>query len=362
MTELKSDIKEVLRKLLQYVGSLERHVTPEEIEEQWEEVEQRVLAEKRRRRVRRHLFFAGSMTAAAAVAVVVLVATLRHDPVAVPMAPGELRMAVAAPVNDLDLDYMLLKLPDNHNIRIMGNEAEISNSIDGTVTVNRHRVALGTTPGGVRQTARLSVPCGKRAKVTLADGSTIWVNSGTKLRYPLSFESDTRNIYAEGEVFLDVAADSRHPFVAETRGFDVMVYGTSFNVSAYPTDSTASVVLVRGSVKVLGAGKEPVKMVPGQLVNVKGNQPGEPRNVDVEKYVSWVDHILMYDEEPLGIVFERLHTVTGNEFVLGKGVSTIRVSGKLDLKYGLDNVLSAISFTAPVQFEERNGKIYVNRQ
>lgn len=362
MTELKSDIKEMLRMLLQYVGSLERHVTPEEIEEQWEEVEQRVLAEKRRRRVRRHLLFAGLMTAAAAVAVVVLVATLRHDPVAAPMAPGELRMAVAAPVNDLDLDYMLLKLPDNHNIRIMGNEAEISNSIDGTVTVNRHRVALGTAPGGVHQTARLSVPCGKRAKVTLADGSTIWVNSGTKLRYPLSFESDTRNIYAEGEVFLDVAADSRHPFIAETRGFDVTVYGTSFNVLAYPTDSTASVVLVRGLVKVSGAGKEPVKMYPGQLVNVKGNQAGEPRNVNVEKYVSWVDHLLMYEDESLGRVFERLHTVTGNEFVLGKGVSSIKVSGKLDLKYGLDNMLSAIAFTAPVKFEERNGKIYVDRQ
>lgn len=362
MTELKSDIKEVLRKLLLYVESLERHVMPEEIEVQWEEVEQRVLAEKRRRRIRRNLFFAGSMTAAAIVAVMVLVATLRLDPVAAPVAPAMSQMAVAAPDNDLELDYMLLRLPDNRNIRILGNEAEISNSVDGTVTVNRHRVELGTAPEGMCQTARLSVPCGKRAKVTLADGSTLWVNSGTKLRYPLSLESGTRSIYAEGEVFLDVAADSRHPFVAETRGFDVTVYGTSFNVSAYPTDSIASVVLVRGSVKVSGAGKEPVKMVPGQLVNVKGNQPGEPRNVDVEKYVSWVDHILMYDEEPLGIVFERLHTVTGNEFVLGKGVSTIKVSGKLDLKYGLDNVLSAISFTAPVQFEERNGKIYVNRQ
>lgn len=362
MTELKSDIKEVLRKLLQYVESLERHVMPEEIEVQWEVVEQRILAEKRRLRIRRNLFFAGSMTAAAIVAGMVLVATLRLDPVAAPVAPAMSQMAVTAPDNDLELDYMLLRLPDNRNIRILGNEAEIRNSIDGMVTVNRHRVALGTAPEGMRPTARLSVPCGKRAKVTLADGSIVWVNSGTKLRYPLSFESGIRSIYAEGEVFLDVAADSRHPFVAETRGFDVMVYGTSFNVSAYPTDSTASVVLVRGSVKVSGAGKEPVKMVPGQLVNVKGNQPGEPRNVDVEKYVSWVDHILMYDEEPLGIVFERLHTVTGNEFVLGKGVSTIRVSGKLDLKYGLDNVLSAISFTAPVQFEERNGKIFVNRQ
>ena len=97
-------------------------------------------------------------------------------------------------------------------------------------------------------------------------------------------------------------------------------------------------------------------------MDVRGNNPGAPRNVDVEKYVSWVDRLLVYDDEPLGTVFGRLHTVTGNEFVIGKGVSSIRVSGKLDLKYGLDNVLSAISFTAPVAFEERNGKIYVNRQ
>lgn len=361
MTDLKSAVKEVLRKMLQYVESLERHVTHEEIKEQWEDVKQRVRAEKRRLRLRRYLGFASSMTAAAVV-VMVLVVTLGQDHTGVSEGPAEPQMAVAASVDDLELDYMLLRLPDNRHIRIMGDEAEINNSLDGTVTVNNHRVADGAVPGGVRRTACLSVPCGKRAKVTLADGSAIWVNSGTKLRYPLSFDSGTRSIYAEGEVYLDVAADADHPFVAETRGFDVTVHGTSFNVMAYPADSIASVVLVRGSVKVSGTGKGTVEMVPGQLVDVRGNKPGEPRNVDVEKYVSWVDRLLMYDEEPLGTVLKRLHTVTGNEFVLGKGVSSIRVTGKLDLKYGLDNVLFAISFTAPVRFEERNGKIYVNRQ
>lgn len=361
MTDLKGTVREVLRKMLQYVESLERHVTPEEIEEQWEDVKQRVRAEKRRMRKRRYLVFASSMTAAAVVAMV-LVVTLGQDHTGAPAGPAEPQMAVAASADDLKLGYMLLRLPDNRHVRIMGDEAEISNSLDGAVTVNGHRVADGAAPGGERPTAWLSVPCGKRAKVTLADGSAIWVNSGTKLRYPLSFGSGTRSIYAEGEVYLDVAADADHPFVAETRGFDVTVHGTSFNVMAYPADSVASVVLVRGSVKVSGTGKGSVEMVPGQLVDVRGNNPGAPRNVDVEKYVSWVDRLLVYDDEPLGTVFGRLHTVSGNEFVLGKGVSSIRVSGKLDLKYGLDNVLSAISFTAPVAFEERNGKIYVNRQ
>ena len=265
-------------------------------------------------------------------------------------------------MNDEESDYIVLKLPDHRNIRIIGNEVEIINSGNGSVMVNGHKMALDAVTGGVSRTARLSVPRGKRARVTLADGSVVWVNSGTKLRYPLKFEKDFRYIYAEGEVFLNVTKDPSHPFIAETRGFDVKVYGTSFNLSAYPSDSIASVVLVGGSVKVAGKGNEDdVSMKPGELVNIKGSDAEMPRKVNVDKYVSWVDNLLVYDNEPLREVFNRLSTMTGKEFVLGKGVSVMRVSGKLDLKEGLGNVLSTISFAAPVRFEERDEKIYVSK-
>ena len=132
MTDLKGTVREVLRKMLQYVESLERHVTPEEIEEQWEDVKQRVRAEKRRMRKRRYLAFASSMTAAAVVAMV-LVVTLGQDHTGAPAGPAEPQMAVAASADDLKLGYMLLRLPDNRHVRIMGDEAEISNSLDGAV-------------------------------------------------------------------------------------------------------------------------------------------------------------------------------------------------------------------------------------
>lgn len=198
--------------------------------------------------------------------------------------------------------------------------------------------------------------------MTLSDGTHLWVNSGTRVIYPTHFEKEHREIYVEGEVFLDVYRNEKAPFIVRTKDFQVQVLGTSFNVSAYSLEKTSSVVLVKGSVNIKNHNRQQVKLTPGQLVNIHSNQLDAPQNVDVEPYICWIKNILMYTDDPLDKVFRKLNLYYGKEFVLDPEVESMQVSGKLDLKDKLEDVLHTISYSAPIEYKEVGDKIYVRKK
>ena len=119
---------------------------------------------------------------------------------------------------------------------------------------------------------RLTVPEGEHVDMTLSDGTRLYVNSGSEVEIPSVFDPEKRKIRMTGEVYLEVAKDAERPFFVETEDFDVRVYGTSFNVSAYPEDGVSSVVLVEGSVAV-SAGDMTRFIEPGQKMEISGGGP-----------------------------------------------------------------------------------------
>ena len=100
---------------------------------------------------------------------------------------------------------------------------------------------------------QLLVPYGKQTTLTLADGTRVWVNAGSRLIYPSAFDDDRREIYAEGEIYIEVTHDAARPFTVHTGKMDVRVLGTRFYVSSYGRDRTQEVVLRSGSVNVAPA-------------------------------------------------------------------------------------------------------------
>jgi ferric-dicitrate binding protein FerR (iron transport regulator) len=95
----------------------------------------------------------------------------------------------------------------------------------------------------------ITVPAGQTANLKLSDGTDIWLNSGSKLRYPETFKDQKREVFLEGEAFFDVTHNERHRFVVHTESYDVQVFGTQFNVEAYDRDHFVT-SLQSGSVKV----------------------------------------------------------------------------------------------------------------
>ena len=97
----------------------------------------------------------------------------------------------------------------------------------------------------------IDVPYGQRSQITLYDGTKVWLNSGTKFRYPVAFSSKTRDVYIEGEAFFDVVQNKNHPFLVYGGQLKVEVLGTLFNVCAYPDDDEIMTTLEEGSINAI---------------------------------------------------------------------------------------------------------------
>lgn len=149
---------------------------------------------------------------------------------------------------------------------------------------------------------------GSIMRYELPDHSVVWLNSGSKLRYPVVFQEDRRNVELTGEAYFEVEADKERPFyVNMTDGLKVYVYGTKFNVSAYGDDTSIETVLEKGKVNVITPQANELVLRPGErvLYNRESGQWTKDK-VDVYEKVAWKDGKLIFRNASLDEIFKRL--------------------------------------------------------
>ncbi|MBS7256298.1 FecR family protein [Flavobacterium branchiicola] len=152
------------------------------------------------------------------------------------------------------------------------------------------------------ETKQFSVKLGEHAEIKLSDGTQIWLNAGSILKYPKEFKGDTREVFLSGEAFFDVAKDKKHPFIIHTNKMDTKVLGTSFNVQAYPDQRTQEVSVLTGRVNVKSTvTEENVYVTPGQKVVFKSqsNKLQAFKDVPVNSISLWRKNIMVFEETPL---------------------------------------------------------------
>ena len=152
---------------------------------------------------------------------------------------------------------------------------------------------------------KLEVPRGGECMIKLDDGTKVWVNAETKLKYPVTFVGDRREVVLEGEAFFDVAKNEK-PFIVKTSFGDVRVLGTAFGISAYASESESYTTLVRGKVSVEREGIKPVVILPGEQVVTFKDGKMIKQEVDVEEFVGWKDGIYVFKEKSLGEIMKTL--------------------------------------------------------
>ena len=147
---------------------------------------------------------------------------------------------------------------------------------------------------------RLSTPRGMDFKVILPDGSEVWLNAESTIEFPSTFLSGERRVTLEGEAYFKVAHDQEAPFVVSTKGMDVRVLGTEFNLKSYATSPT-HVALVEGSVEVLrpGADQAAATLEPGREAWFDGEGQVQVQPVDVYAVTQWVKGFFYFDDSPL---------------------------------------------------------------
>lgn len=242
-------------------------------------------------------------------------------------------------------------ITEDRQLEIDGKEAEIKYDSTGSFTViNNEVVNAGTVYSSAAKLSynQLHVPYGKRASLTLADGTSLWVNAGTTVIYPTTFPNHKREIYVEGEIYAEVQRDKSRPFLVKTDQLEIEVLGTSFNLSAYKEDALKRVVLVNGSVDVRLNGVN-TRLVPNQSYTYTG-QESRVETVDPEIYTSWRNGIYIFQDEPIETILLQLARYYNVTMIFPPQPSGTLCSGKLELKEDLAHLLNHLSQIASFNF------------
>nr|WP_129730050.1 FecR family protein [Parabacteroides goldsteinii] len=210
----------------------------------------------------------------------------------------------------------------------------------------------------------LVIPKGRTYQLHLEDGSRIWLNSESELIYPEQFIGDKREVTLIGEAFFEVAKNAEKPFLVKTKGIEIKVLGTSFNVSCYGKDNTINTTLVEGSVSIhTEQGKEQTITPSEQFTYNKDNHSTKIQTVNTELYTSWIDGKYIFKDTTLEEIIDKLqrwHDIHPN--YEEQDLRHRRFSITIDRQSTLDQILEVISFTSDVKLEKAGNSINIKKQ
>ena len=233
-------------------------------------------------------------------------------------------------------------------------------------------------------------PYGSKSKVKLSDGSLVWLNAGSTLRYSSDFNVNNREVYLEGEAYFDVVRNEQTPFLVQTTTITVKVLGTAFNVKAYPEESVVETTVERGAVQLIdplsSSQETTILRAQQKAVVVKGSQHREEHgeadtkpdeikplvyvpiadvtvnsNIATEAYTSWKDPRWIIESEKLSslaVMLERRYNV--NFVFEDEELKDFVFSGKFENET-LDQVLEVMKLTAPILYKVKQNTVYLNR-
>ena len=196
---------------------------------------------------------------------------------------------------------------------------------------------------------QLIVPSARRSFLELADGSKIWVNANTRVVYPVTFDDKKREIYVDGEIYIEVSPEEKRPFIVKSKKMDVRVLGTKFNVSTYESNEGASVVLVSGKVNVRTDNRVESLLTPSDRLSYEKGTT-DIKKVNVENYISWKEGFYTFDNECFSVVLDKLSDYYGKKIRYNDKVGALRCSGSLNLDEDMVKVLTGLESTMPVTF------------
>jgi ferric-dicitrate binding protein FerR (iron transport regulator) len=208
--------------------------------------------------------------------------------------------------------------------------------------------------------------------VKLPDGSRVWLNAASSLKYPVSFSSlKDRRVELHGEAYFEVAKDKLHPFLVETDGQEVTVLGTHFNIKAYRQDKNIVTTLAEGSVRVGYQAsawsdhgkivyKDEVILSPGQQSLLKGETISVSK-ADMEESLAWKDGNFVFNDANIEKIMQDIARWYNIEVFYEGPSPTGAFSGNISRSKNISQILKALESTKLVHFKIEGRKVYVSK-
>lgn len=261
-----------------------------------------------------------------------------------------LTLAQGKQISLSDSTFTQLQDPSGTHINIQGSQVTYLNQGNDTTTTRYNT---------------LRTPRGGEYMLTLADGTKVWLNAESTMRYPVKFNAKKRIVYIEGEAFFEVQKDSSHPFVVVSNNTEVTVLGTSFNFRAYPEEKNISTTLVSGAVKMENKSyQKTVILSPGEqgFLNIAEGTLTKQK-VDTYLYSAWKDGRIVFRDIRLEDLFNTLARWYDLQvFYLNPEVKDIRFTGDIDKTDRFEDILSIMEQNKRVKFTVKAQTVSIGLQ
>ncbi len=207
----------------------------------------------------------------------------------------------------------------------------------------------------------VDIPKGGQYKLVLPDGTKVWLNSMTSIKYPSNFTGAERRIELKGEAYFEVAKNEDMPFIVQTSKMEVEVLGTHFNVMAYQNEAFQETALLEGSVKIKQKSSGVNKFLkPGYLASIADNQNQiSLRKANLESIVAWKNGIFQFDKEDIKTIMKKLERWYDIEVVYEGDIPTDQFVGKIGRDTNLGEVLKILS-QSKIKYRLEGKKIIIS--
>ncbi|QBQ41341.1 DUF4974 domain-containing protein [Sphingobacterium psychroaquaticum] len=214
------------------------------------------------------------------------------------------------------------------------------------------------TGEGIAENNILETSNGQFIKVTLPDGSLVWLNSGSSLTYPSRFSNERRNVTLRGEAYFEVARNVNAPFTVSFSGQKVTVLGTKFNVKAYSA-TRASATLLEGKVRVENAEGQSAVLSPGQEAELT-DLTLRVQSIEAEESIAWKQGYFSFNNKELQVIMEDIGRWYDLEIVyLNTAVKSVKLIGSISRHSDINVLLQRMALTKEVRFRLDGRKLYV---
>jgi ferric-dicitrate binding protein FerR (iron transport regulator) len=204
----------------------------------------------------------------------------------------------------------------------------------------------------------LATPRAAQFKLKLPDGTLVWLNNASSIRYPANFSGSTRTVELTGEAYFDVAKDASRPFIVKAGSLSVDVLGTGFDVSAYSDEPAVLTTLVKGKIRVERNGQQAV-LVPGQQVAAAGDGGWTVKPANTEAVTAWRDGLFNFDDADLHTALRQLARWYDVDVEFRGAVPAKRLQGQMQRSLTLNQVLEILK-DKDVQFALQGRKLIVS--
>ena len=195
----------------------------------------------------------------------------------------------------------------------------------------------------------IETPMGGQYQVNLPDGSKVWLNSASSLRYPIKFIGPNRNVEITGEAYFEVAKNTGMPFRVKVGEQVIEVLGTHFNVMAYPDEQSINTTLVEGSVKV-SSGRNSTVILPGQQSRVSQSEI-KVLDVDVNDFTAWKNGFFVFKNENIESMMRKISRWYNVEIIYKGDITHKSFGGIISRSRNISEVLKILELTGSLHFE-----------